>query len=91
MHVLAGSRPGFKGLLYPSAKFNDVVRNARPRRDVVTVVIAGSNDVDMGRNSKEIVDGMHLEELKAQANRRGGFIVWVELFPRYDKGQAFNN
>lgn len=55
------------------------------------MVIAGSNDVDMGRNSKEIVDGMHLEELKAQANRRGGFIVWVELFPRYDKGQAFNN
>lgn len=33
---------------------------------------------------------MKIEELKAQATRRKGFIIWVELFPRFDQSEEFN-
>lgn len=85
-----GAGTDLKVFCNPGAKFNEVVRLARPRRRVVTVIIAGGNDVDMQRSSKEIVDSMKIEEIKAEATRRNGFVVWVELFPRFDQGEAFN-
>lgn len=84
-----GAGPDLKVFCNPSAKFNEVTCNARPRRSVVTVVIAGGNDVDMQRSAKDIVDAMNIEELKAQATRRKGFVIWVELFPRFDQGEEF--
>lgn len=50
-----------------------MVKNTRPRRDVVAVIIAGRNDIDREISGIEIVDGMDIEWLKMQAvARRGG-------------------
>lgn len=85
-----GAGTDLKVFCNPGAKFNEAIRNARPRWNVVTVIIAGGNDVDMSRTAKEIVDGMNIEVIKEQATRRNGFVVWVELFKRYGQGEAFN-
>lgn len=74
----------------PGAKFNEAVRHVRPRRRVVTVIIAGGDDVNMERSAKEIVDPIKIEEIKAEATTRNGYVIWVELFPRFDQGVDFN-
>lgn len=81
-----GAGTDLKVFCNPGAKFNDVVRNVRPRRRVVTVIIAGGNDVDMIRSAKEIVDSMNIEGIKEEATRRNGYVIWVELFQRFDQG-----
>lgn len=56
----------------PGARFNEVVKDVRPRREAVVVIIAGGNDVRMDPTPKQIVDGMEIERIKALAAARRG-------------------
>ncbi|XP_072156560.1 uncharacterized protein [Bemisia tabaci] len=86
-----GAGTDLKVECYPSGKFNEVTENIRPRKEAVTVIIAGGNDVTVTKEPTEIIGEMNLERVRRLSERQnGGLVVWLELFHRHDKDAKFN-
>ncbi|CAH0390241.1 unnamed protein product [Bemisia tabaci] len=75
-----GAGTDLKVECYPSGKFNEVTENIRPRKEAVTVIIAGGNDVTVTKEPTEIIGEMNLERVRRLSERQnGGLVVFTPI------------